>query len=107
MAKPKKIEKVEVVDEKAPSPIVEPTVKFVGDNENHALQKLFDGAPKNLPTIKSVGTIGLPGTNTWVSFVMYTRGNQVIKIEADEPNLRAIAEESAKIAFVNAFMTGE
>jgi hypothetical protein len=32
--------------------------------------------------------------------------SEVIKIDADHPNLQAIAEESAKIAFVQNFMNG-
>lgn len=84
--------------------VVTPTVKFVGDDKKHALQELFDGDEDKLPIITSVGTVGVPGTNTWISFVMQTRGTKVIKIEAEEPNLRAIAEESAKASFVNSFM---
>ncbi len=38
---------------------------------------------------------------------MHTKGTKVIKVDADEPNLRAIAEESAKISFVDTFMSAE
>ncbi len=87
--------------------IVQPTVKFVGDDKKHALQAIFDGPEDKMPVIKSVGTIGVPGTNTWISFIMHTKGTKVIKVDADEPNLRAIAEESAKISFVDTFMSAE
>lgn len=90
---------------KAVKQIVEPTVKFVGDSKKHALQLLFEG--EDVPVIKSVGTVGVPNTNTWISFVLHSQGDKVIKIEAEEPNLRAIAEESAKISFVDTFMSVE
>ncbi len=87
-----------------PATIIKPSVKFVGDDKKHALQEIFDGPEAKMPVITSVGTVGVPGTNTWVSFLMKSQGRKIIEISVDQPNLRSIAEESAKISFVNTFM---
>jgi len=85
---------------------VVPSITVVGGKKN-ALVNLFEGDQSKLPVLKSVGYGEIPGTNTFVAYVIYSKGGNILKIEVEEPNLRVIAEESAKIFFVNAFMTGE
>ncbi len=46
-------------------------------------------------------------SNAYVSYKLHIKGNEVVGIEVSEPNLRLIAEESAKIDFVNAFTDKE
>ncbi len=92
---------------KATKSIVEPMVKFEGDNKQHAIDVLFNGDASALPLIKSVGYMKVPSSNNYVSFVMTTQGKEVLKIEVDEPNLRGIAEVTAKISFVNMFTQDE
>lgn len=82
--------------------IIQPLIRVEG--EQHVFEKIFDETPEKLPTLKSIGYSNIEGTNTWVSYVLTTKGKDVLSIEVDEPNLRAIAEESSKINFVNHFM---
>lgn len=84
------------------SELVKPVVKF--DGEPHIFEEIFDGEPENMPVLKSVGFAKVKGTSTWVSYVITSKGNDVLKIEVEEPNLRQIAEETAKISFVNELM---
>lgn len=86
--------------------IVKPVVRVAG--ELHALEKILDGDPDKIPTIKSVGCMRVsPDSNSWISYTILTKGREVISIEVDEPNLRGVAEESAKINFVQQFMDQE
>lgn len=57
--------------------------------------------------LKSVGYIKMPGANNYVSYTITTIGGKVTEILCDEPNLKMIAEESAKIAFVQHFVDKE
>lgn len=96
MAKPKKQEE---------SVIIERVIRSAED-AIHPLDKLINS--EDAPEIRSVGFMRISETsNTWISYVMTTKGNKVIKVEVDEPNLRVIAEESAKIQFVNLFVDQE
>lgn len=86
--------------------VVKPLIRVEG--QNHVLEDLFDGDPDDMPLMTSIGFMRLsPQSNTWISYIIVTRGKEVISIEVDEPNLRAIAEESAKINFVNSFIDQE
>lgn len=88
------------------SQIVEPSIKF--DGEKNILEKIFDGLPEDMPELKSVGYAKVSdGQHGFLSYTITSRGREIIKIEVEEPNLRAIAEESAKIAFVNNFSDPE
>lgn len=49
---------------------------------------------------KAVGYAQIPGTNTWVSFVVDVEANGTVTVTASEPNLKAIAMEAAKIDFI-------
>ncbi len=76
-------------------------------NKKHVLQAIFDGDPQEMPELKSVGVIKLASTNTWVDYVITTKGKEVVSIEVGEPNLRQIVEDVAKINFVEQFMSVE
>ncbi len=94
---------------KGPDPeIVRPTVFFEGDQE-HALKKLFKD--DSAPVLKSVGYARLPGLEgqhaAYVAYTLTTQGEKVLNIEVEQPNLRGIAEEAAKTAFVTELMRGE
>lgn len=85
--------------------IVKPTMQF--DGRKNVLQAIFEGDPGKIPVLKSVGYTHVPGTNTYVAYVIHSRGGQILKIEPEEPNLRMITEDAAKILFVNELMMQE
>jgi hypothetical protein len=95
MAKPKKT-----------SDVIQEAVTFVGSTKEHALKALFDGEPESIPTITSIGYMGLPGTNKFVSYIIKSKGKEILSIEVSEPDLRPVAEDDSKINFVNCFMAG-
>ncbi len=76
--------------------IVEPSVQF-GDEEN-PLVSIFEEME-----LKSIGYVRVPGKNTFASYLITSKGDKILKIEVDEPNLRPIAEDSAKTHFVSSF----
>ena len=83
--------------------IVKPIIRNNG--EKHLLETMFEGDHNDLPVITSVGYMPLKeGHTSWVSYLIKTKGKEVISIEVDEPNLRELAEESAKVLFVTKFM---
>jgi hypothetical protein len=86
------------------SDIVTETIKFDGDEKQHVLKTLFDG--EDVPTLTSIGYMGIPGTNKFVSYIIKSKGREIINIEVGEPDFRAIAEDEAKVNFVSAFMAG-
>lgn len=92
MSKPKQSTKVE---------------RRIDDGKTHVLDQLFEGPKAEMPELKSVGVAKLQGTNTWIDYVITTRGKEVLSIEVGEPNLRQIVEDTAKINFVEQFMSVE
>lgn len=84
--------------------VVKPSVTFEGDSKEHVLETLMNSS--QAPVVTSVGVMRVPGTNNYISYTVKTQGTKVVSIEVEEPNLRAIAEETAKINFVNLFMSG-
>lgn len=111
MARPRKNKEEQVVgepieDQKALEVEIVPSIEVVG-GKKHALIGMFDGDHANLPVLKSVGCGRVPGTNTYLAYTIHSKGSNIIKIEVEEPNIRPIAEESAKIFFVNTFMNGD
>lgn len=76
--------------------VVETSVIFEG--ETNPLVSIFEDME-----IKSIGYMRVPNKNTFASYVVTSKGEKILKIEVDEPNLRPIAEESAKIHFVSNF----
>ena len=85
------------------SSIVKPLIR--DGNHQHALEKLFDGP--EVPMLKSIGYASLGPGEQWVSYVITSRGRDIISIEVAEPNMRAIAEEASKINFVNELVDRE
>lgn len=112
MAKPQKITtKVgaisDVEDPQGPlSSYIQPLVKVNG--EDHYLEKQAKSG-EEMPIMKAVGVYRADMTrnHSWVSYVVTIQGDKVLKIEVAEPDMRAIAEESAKIEFVSNFMERE
>jgi len=66
-------------------------------DKEHALQILFN--EKDAPIITSVGFSNLPGTNTYMSYIITSKGTDILNIEVGEPNLKLIAIDEAKISF--------
>ena len=95
MAK-KPVTKIETKD-----PLIIPSIRVNG--EKHILEEMFESG--DMPEMKAVGFVKI-GTlvSNWVSYTVTFRGNEVIKIECEEPNVKGIAEENAKIAFVGALI---
>jgi hypothetical protein len=103
---------------KFPATLVRPSIIFEGD-ELHPLQEILSSDPKNWPEIKAVGYMRLPrvydrkatnkvkDTGNFVSYIITIRGAEVVSIDVEQPDLRAIAEEATKIAFVDQFMQSE
>lgn len=74
------------------------------NGEKHVLEQLLE-SDGDMPEITTVGCFKThPNKNhSWVSVKMITKGDKVLKMEVGEPDMKAIAEESAKIAFVETF----
>lgn len=87
--------------------IVSPEIRVAG--ETHPLEDLIYGEGEEAPIMKAVGYMRLNTKvqNNYISYVVTFQGDKVLKIEVGEPNLKAIAEETAKIAFVNNFIDSE
>lgn len=100
MAKPKKQEQVETKSE--PS-YIEPTLKFDDKHKNEFIEHVKNDEPE----LTAVGYARIPGTNNYSAYVIKIVGDKVIKMIVDEPNLKLVAEESAKIQFVNEFVRNE
>lgn len=105
MARPKKLKIPDASPEPKASDVVSPLIRSNG--ESHILEDLFDGPVEEMPLIKSVGYSKLGGRSGWISYTITTRGREVVSIEVSEPDLKDIAEETAKIAFVQAFIDKE
>lgn len=80
---------------RAKKPTVEPLIRVVGSDKEHAMEKMLSG--DNPPELTSVGMVRVPGNNNWVSFVMTSKGSEVLRLEVGEPNLRGIAIDESKI----------
>ena len=107
MAKVQKLTSVTPIKKPALGDIVHPIIQV--DGETHPLVEMFNEERlEDLPILTSVGYMRLgTGVANWVSYVMKTQGDKVLSIIVDELNLRAIAEESAKINFVQSFIDQE
>ncbi len=91
----------------AKSKIVKTVISTEGESE-HPLSVAVSGPESDQPEIKSVGFMRASNnSNSWVSYVIISKGDKVISITVDEPNMRQVAEESAKISFVNLFTDQE
>lgn len=99
MARPKKTESAH----DQVTPFIVPIVKVEG--QKHDLEKMYEEAPDDMPEMKAVGFMHLDKgrRHAWISYTMTVKGDRVIKMEVSEPDMQAIAEENAKIEFVNCF----
>jgi len=59
----------------------------------------------DIPTVEAVGMVRTP--NGWCALKVTFRDDKVLKIEPQEPNLKAIAQQEAKILFSKTFLMGE
>lgn len=76
----------------------------ISGHTNPAITYLND----NDVELKSVGYFKIPGSNhSYVSYTITSVGGKVTEIICDEPNMKAIAEESAKISFVSHFVDAD
>ena len=106
MARPRKQTAEPAPENKPYSDVVKPMIRANG--ERHVLEVIFDGDPDDMPVVKSVGYMPVKeGSSGWISYTITSRGREIISIEVDEPNIRPIAEENAKMAFVTAFIDQE
>jgi len=93
-----------VAKKKQSNSIVKPSIVEAG--KKHVLETMFDS--DKAPVIKSIGYKRLSESpNSWVSYVITSRGKEILDIQVEEPNVRGIAEDSAKVAFVTSFMDQE
>lgn len=73
-----------------------------GGEKLHPFQE--QEAAGKLPVMKSVGfRPAFPGSREWVSYIVTSRGREVLSIEVAEPDLKLIATDEAKINFVTLF----
>ena len=94
------------VETEAKKPYISPIIRFDGDK--HDLEKLDLEDPESMPELKAVGYMKIGEKNhSWVSYTITTKGREVVSLEVSEPDMREIAEESAKIAFVQNFTDQE
>lgn len=79
---------------------IEPTIEVKGTPH-----LFLDMPEEDLPEIKTVGIARVaPLSKDFVSVVITTKGDKVLKMEVSEPNLKAIAIDEAKISFVETFL---
>lgn len=94
--------------------VVKPEPAFIQtlikvEGEKHPLEKIMDEDPDDMPVMKSVGYMKIDQNkkHSWVSYVLTTKGKEVISMEVSEPDMRDIAEETSKINFVEKFIDSE
>jgi len=97
----KKSNPVNESSEEITSPIIESSVKIEGHINP------FIPFYSNGPELTAVGYVRIPGTNEYSSYTITVKGGEVVRIVCDEPNLKVIAEETAKISFINNFVDRE
>ena len=86
------------------SNLVCPLIRVAG--EKHPLEEMVEKG--KAPEMKAIGYMKLTsGQHSWVSYVITFQGDKVKKIEVGEPDMRAIAEDAAKMDFVQAFIDSE
>jgi hypothetical protein len=88
--------------------IVKPLVSFQGQIHKFVELDLKDG----LPELTSIGICKLSKPeegrrNDWVSYIIKTKGRQIVSMEVSEADHKAIAEENHRTAFVTLFMDAE
>lgn len=87
------------------SDLIKPDIIIPG--VQHPLKEIYDSKPKEeLPVLKAVGFFNLDPKrlHNFASYTVTFQGDKVLEIKVTEPNMRRIAEESTKIAFVTHFI---
>ena len=92
MAKTKKTEVKE-------STFIEPTIQIEGH-----VNPFIEHVKEDEPELTAIGYARVPGTNNYAAYVITFKGGQITKMTVDEPNLKRIAEDSAKTMFVSELM---
>ena len=82
----------------APKSVCEPSVVIEG--HTNPFIPFYESGPE----LTAVGYVRIPGTNEYSSYTITIKDGVVTKVVCEEPNLKVIAEESAKIAFINNFV---
>jgi hypothetical protein len=117
MARPKKSQQAPVSVSSEPQidsnafpreTVVKPYIRVKG--QPHRFEEL--DAQNKLPELTSIGLCKVSGLdegrrNDWISYVLKTRGREIISLEVSEPDHKAIAEDNCKTIFVNLFMNQE
>ncbi len=91
---------------KAKKVVVTPSIEFEDVKKINPLKEAFAGPMDSWPKLTAVGYTTVKGTNKYISYVLTLEKGEV-KIDASEPDFRAVAEDEAKINFVNCFMQGD
>lgn len=104
MSKPEAVETLKKT--KQVKDIVKTSTVAVLDSKPHAMKELF-GDASSVPVLKSVGIAKIPGSNSFVSFVVKTKGREVLEVEVDEPNARYVAEDMTKVHCMELFGSEE
>lgn len=85
-----------------------PAVEITGVGQDLAPgifeKKATDADESNLPVVKSVGVMQVPGTRHFLPYMIYIQGSKVVKVECLEPDTRAVAVETSRDLFVEHFM---
>ena len=85
------------------TPLVQPIIKIEG--HQHPFEAMDESG--ELPMLKSVGFARVGETKDFVSYVITSKGREIISLEVSEPNLKAIAIDGAKVSFVETFMNDD
>lgn len=81
-------------------PLIQPIIRVEG--ESHIFEDME--AADELPVITSIGyTRVAPNSRDYVSYVIKSKGREVLSIEVSEPNARLIAVDDAKLNFMTQF----
>lgn len=76
------------------------------DEKPYELRSTFDA--KDLPEMRAVGVVKIEDrVSGYMPVILTIRGEKVVKVEMEEPNLHEIAVNMAKINFVHLFMGPE
>lgn len=78
-------------------------IKPIIESQEHILEKLIKTGED--PVLTSVGIAKVAGG--WISFVLKSRGLEIVSCEVSDPDMKLIAYDAAKIEFVNRYLGDE
>lgn len=92
--------------EKSPKEEVKVVIDGVGQDLAPGIfeKKAQETDESNLPEVKAVGVMQVPGSRTFLPYLITIKGGKVVKVDMLEPDTRAIAVETARDMFVEHFM---